>query len=298
MIDYNGVKFGINRMNRRRHFEEVWGMQQNHSLSNDYKQQNLRLPLVCFAVFVILIVSTFLARGREVQGDKTVRVSVEDPRPVAKAITTLEATQGWIITYEDPPYAYTGDIEDVTEKVRKDLDKFRPGEAPRVLIPRGGTLSFEYDAGQTNFPPDPAPIVQRLLAAYAASGGAGEFRIEQVDKIIHVIPSSIRDRSGRLTQLKSVLDAVIALPAKERTGLQTLEAVCAAISRTVHVRVVVGTVPVELFLRHKDQQRLTGRNARQLLVQLLQSVSNGAHLSWQLLYGPDVKMYALNIQVV
>lgn len=73
-----------------------------------------------------------------------VKISVEDPRPVAKAITLLESRFGWVITYEDPRYINPADLSDVTEKVRRDLHKFKPGKAPKVLIPKGGTLDFEY----------------------------------------------------------------------------------------------------------------------------------------------------------
>lgn len=272
-------------------------MQQSHPYSNYFKRQ-IVLSSVCFAVVSVFVGSGLVIRAREPQRNQKTNLSVEDSRPVAKAITILEATYGWVITYEDPPYAYAGDIDDITEKVRKDLDKFKPGQAPKVLIPKERTLSFEYDVGQTNLPSDPALVVQRLLDAHRASGGSGEFIIEKVDKIIHVIPSSIRDKSGKLTHTKPVLDAVIGLPAKQRNGLQTLQAMCDAISKAAHVRVVVGTVPIGLLVHHEDKKGVTFGKARQALVEFLQRLGNGVHFSWQLLYGPDAKMYALNIHVV
>src|SRR5438128_1413597 len=63
--------------------------------------------------------------------DEKVKISVEDPRPLATAITMLEARFRWIITYEDPRYTNLGDISDVTERVRRDLDKYKPGKAPK-----------------------------------------------------------------------------------------------------------------------------------------------------------------------
>src|SRR5712691_5723123 len=98
------------------------------------------LVLLCSAVAGILVIPGFTARGGGGLGKKVsqepvkVSLSVQDPRPVAKAIVMLEARYGWIVTYEDPRYAYADDIADVTEKVRNDLHKYREGEARRVLI--------------------------------------------------------------------------------------------------------------------------------------------------------------------
>ena len=264
------------------------------------------VPVVlCLAVLGIVIIPSFAARGRGAlrenasQEFKKVNLSVQDARPLAKAIVVLEAQYGWIITYEDPRYVYADDVDDVTEKVRRDLDKYPKGEAPKVLVPKGGELSFEYDVlSQTNLPRDPGAVVQRLLAAQAASGLSGTFRMEKRDEFIHVIPTAIKGRLGKLMPHKSVLDAVITLPAKERTGLQTLEALCSAVSKATQMRVVVGAVPFGLFLQHKDQQGVAGQKAREFLVQLLESIAKGKKLSWQLLYDPGMKIYALNIHVV
>ena len=53
-------------------------------------------------------------------------------RPVADAILKLEPLYGWAITYEDTPYVYDGDIEDVTSRVRKD----RKSASRRTADPR------------------------------------------------------------------------------------------------------------------------------------------------------------------
>src|SRR5215470_14748668 len=101
-------------------------------------------------------------------------LSVQDARPLAKAIEVLEGHYGLVITYEDPRYAHSSEISDVTLSVRRDLDKFKPGEAPRVLIPKGGTLALDYDVvSDAGRPGIRRAVVQELLRAYAASGNAG-----------------------------------------------------------------------------------------------------------------------------
>jgi hypothetical protein len=211
----------------------------------------------------------------------------------------LEGRYGWVITYEDPRYSYAGDIADVTEKVRRDLHKYRKGGAPRVLIPKGGELSFQYNVNrQTNLPINPGDVVQQLLDAQSASANAGRFRMEQHDKIIHVIPSAVNDRSGTLMPQQSILDTVVTLAEEERTALKTLESLCGSITRVTQTRVVVGSVPLGLFLQHKDRQRIVGKTAREVLVQLFKRIDNEIKLSWQVLYDPGTKMYVINIHMV
>lgn len=236
---------------------------------------------------------------QEGNSEEKVTISVEDGRPVATAIMMLEARFGWVITYEDPRYTNAGDISDVTEKVRRDLHKFKPGRAPKVLVPKGGPLVFEYDArGDSKHPPDPNVIVQGLLTAHDESGNAGRFRLVSGDRITHVVPAAIKDISGRVVLQTSLLDVTISIRAKERNGLRMLEALCAEVSKSVQLPVVVGTVPYGLFLQHKDNQGVLNMKARDVLVQLLKRAGKGMRLSWRLLYDPGMRMYALNIHPV
>src|SRR5690242_18095603 len=131
-------------------------MQANRSASIN-RQRMSRMLVVCFASIGLFILVISAARGRNSQGVSEIKLTVEDPRPVAKAIETLEGEYGWVITYEDPRYVHDSEVADVTLKVRRDLDQFKPGEAPKVFAPAGGLLEFTYDvAPNTNLPPDPA----------------------------------------------------------------------------------------------------------------------------------------------
>ena len=88
---------------------------------------------------------------------------------------------------------------------------------------------------------------------------------------------------------------MVTLSSNERTGLRTLEALMESVAKAAQVRIILGSVPLGLFLRHKDSEGAAGQPAREFLVQLLQRISPDRPLSWQLLYDPGLKMYALNI---
>jgi hypothetical protein len=271
-------------------------MQANQSSSIDRRRKN-RLPAaLCLAMIGLFILMGFAARGRGSQGMREVKLSVDDPRPVAKAIEMLEGKYGWVITYEDPRYAHDSEIADVTLKVRKDLAKYKPGDAPKVLVPKGGALEFTYDVmSDTKLPADPAMVVQKLLDAQAGCGTGGRFRLETRGRILHVIPTAIKNSAGELVHQESALDTIISLQQGEKTVLQKLENVCAAISRAINIPVVLGAVPDHWFRQFQDQQGATNQRARDILVDTFETMGYGTDLSWWLYYSPTDKRYLLHI---
>jgi len=244
-----------------------------------------------------IILSSQVDKSRLSTSNK-VHISIEDPRPLAQAIQTLEGRNGFVITYEDPRYIHSSEIEDVTEKVRRDLDKFEPGKAPRVLIPKGGVLSFDYDEALTWRSDYHLILVKQLIDANLAKGNAGRFRVEQQGAFIHVIPTATKNERGKVVAQASVLDAVISVPKAERSGMKTLEAICAAVSQVTGTRVEVVNAPLNAFLRYRNDEGITRKPARDALARILSKVGNGTPLSWRLLYDPTMKMYGLNIHVV
>ncbi|MFN7947559.1 MAG: hypothetical protein U0Z53_19575 [Blastocatellia bacterium] len=273
-------------------------MQAKQSLTANY-QRTIPILATCITIIGLFILMNSAARARSSQGMRQVKLSVEDPRPVAKLIEMLEEEYGWVITYEDPRYVYANDIEDVTLKVCRDLDKYKPGEAPKVLVPRGGILEFTYDvAPDTKLPTDPVVVVQRLLDAQAASSHGSRFRLEKSGIALHVVPAAIKNKEGKLVPQGSVLDTVISLPAGERTILQKLESLCGAISRATSIPVELGTIPDNWFSRRQNRQGATNQKARDILVNTFATMDHGANLSWQLFYGPGTRRYILNIHLV
>jgi len=269
-------------------------------LPNGNRHRGIRVLALMFLVVTgILTVATYAIRGRGMQANRKVKLSVQDPRPLAKAIETLESRSGWVITYEDPRYVNESEISDVTESVRKDPDQFKAGEAPKVLIPKGGALSIEYEVDPTtNKPADITLVVQQLLDAQSTSGNAGMFRLERNGEVIHVIPTAVKNTAGALTPQESVLDAVISLPAEDRTGMQLLDAICVSVSQATETRVVVGTIPLNLFVKRRTQRGAANQKARDVLATMLEDIKSGTNLSWRLFYDPGMRMYVLNIHQV
>lgn len=238
------------------------------------------------------------------QAAGTEHLSVNSGRPVAEGARELEKRYGWVITYEDPIYVNESEIDDVTLQVRRDLDKYKAGQAPKVLVPKGGSLAITFNlTSDDNTPVRPESVVQKLLEGNVAAGNGGSFRLEVSGPIIHVIPTAYKNNAGTLVPLQPVLDSLISIPAEERTGMQSLEALCAAVSEVTQTKVVVGTVGLNLFGGHSNQLGAKDEKARDFLLRLLENIRVAARLddtdlSWRLFFDPKDKFYALNIHGV
>jgi len=272
--------------------------------SQELRTNNPRSLRKLIAVLTLILIAalasiSWVRQGKAVQEIRKESLKVEGPRPMANAIEVLESRCRCPITYEDPRYVNSSEIDDVTAQVRRDLANYKTGEAPKVLIPKGGAISIEYnDSPASSELERTLMILRQLLDAHHANGNAGLFRFEIDGQLIHVVPTAIKNQAGQMAPQESFLDALITVPVQERRGLVTLQAICAAISQATKTKVIVGSVPMNLLAQHIGREGGKNQKARDLLLSLLEGSKRDAGLSWQLLYDPGMKIYALNIHQV
>jgi hypothetical protein len=226
-----------------------------------------------------------------------VTLTVAGSRPVAKAVENLIERYGYAITYEDPRYAYEGDLKDVAAQVRKDFDKYPSGRAPKTIVPKGGELTINYSTA------DPATILNELVQARAANGA--RFHVEQTDDYFHMVPTDRRDSQGNWEAHASVLNIPISLVPEDRTERETIQVICDVVSQNSDVRVVLGgkymfvTESIDEGANPKRPYRIGADNepARTVLLRALESVRKGTgeHLTWLMYYDFGIRKYALNV---
>ena len=224
-------------------------------------------------------------------------ITVQSGRPVAEAIEELETRYGWQITYEDPPYVHYSDITDVTDlgrpkvpvRSQSQLQAALQPENHRTLVPKGGSLTFTLPSAV----PDELGAVEALLKSYNESHRGFEFTVVQGASLLHVMPRKARGLSGNIEPVKPVLDTLITIEPKERTSYALLKEVCKQIFVSTNTNVVFGTVPINMLYNMKTSIGGSGRTARSILEQWI--LESQAPLSWQLLYEPSAKWFALNI---
>ncbi|MEM1201849.1 MAG: hypothetical protein AAGN66_01320 [Acidobacteriota bacterium] len=222
-------------------------------------------------------------------------LTIEDePRPLAAAIDRLQEQTGVVITYEDAPYTFEGDWADVTESVRKDLDQYARGSAPRVMIPRPGSLSV--DLPEALGPGDVPGLLEALLESHDRAGNAGRFRYEGQGDLYHVVPVSTRGRDASWGEVGALLDTPVTLPEAERSVMETLRDTLAAVHQQTGAKLSFGLIPRRLAVGVTLVTGATDEPARDVLVRTLEST--GLPLSWRLFYDPSMDGYFFNLSPV
>ncbi|HKW17748.1 MAG TPA: hypothetical protein VJO35_09595 [Terriglobales bacterium] len=218
------------------------------------------------------------------------------PRPVRDVILQWEKEYGWVITYEDPRLVYSGDVEDITKRVRRDV---MPGESidpsKRILSARERRISVAYTA--PNSPSDKTAQLEaaKRLADASATDGGNTFVVSQSTTRLHVLPGLVRDSDGQLQPSQPLLSTVISLPAGDRDGIAFLHQMCDALTTATGYRVFVGTIPTNDMAQFHTKAGYEGLPAGQILEDFLDSMPDGNGYTWALLFQKD---YALNIHRV
>ncbi len=228
----------------------------------------------------------------QAQGEVDDEIIVDDPRPVAKAAEILSAKYGYVVTYEDPEYQYEGDVREVTQEVAKSASPKN-----RVLVPAGGALTIRNLKGLAHI--DAAARGRAMVAAVIEAQGAepsqgGTFRIAESRGMIHIIPQKVRDANGEWVSARPVLDTIITIPQRTRSGLEMLREICEALSKKTGETVVLGAISLNAFSRIQVTNGADNVPAREVLSILLGA--SAAKMSWQLFYAPDLQWHVLNIR--
>jgi hypothetical protein len=273
---------------------------------------DVKLSLGAIMLVLIFCAAMLLDIDNYVNGQavRQMRLFIDDPRPLAKAAELLELRHGLQVTYEDAEYRYSGDVVDVTRRVVKPEYLKADSQLKKVFIPKGGSMDLTYEINAiTRKPDNPGLLIQSLLNAHRNYDYPGVFSSQQVGKTFHIAPSQVKNESGLFIATSSPLDTLISLPEGEQTGLNVLKLLCEEINkRWSGSKVVLGTVPINLLNQSKVVVRAANEPARTVLLRAfselrwsdpqVERLIPKKILSWQLFYGPDVKMYALNIHVV
>lgn len=232
------------------------------------------------------------------------QLSISDARPVAKAVEVLGDRHGLVITYEDPSYAFEGDLKDVTAAVSRSPVK----SGQRVLVPREGAMQLTYSVSPSTGKLEHADaLVRRVLDAHLATGAGSQFELVQQDDVFHVVPVMVKNSAGAWKATRSILETPITLPVQPRSGTQMVDAICGALS-AAKIRVVVGMAPESSLANNQVVEGGTNEPARDILSRTLKQLSEetGRRLGareerqyvWQLFFDPNARTYFLNLRLL
>jgi hypothetical protein len=249
--------------------------------------------------FLLLMLGALATSQAALNIQENMSLNINDPRPVAKAVRTLEDLCHCVVTYEDPRLINAAELKDITDELRGQRNQSQTVAVARIIVPKGGAFTVTYNPVRGREPQaNIESVLQEILKSHDREVGAGKFRIEKGKDVFHVIPIAVKNANGVFTSQTSVLDTKISLPMRERSGFQMLDAICRAVSNEQHKRLEVATAPMNLFLQNRTTLGFSNEKARDVLIKFLQNVDQSGRLSWQLLYEPGMKTYALNIHRV
>jgi hypothetical protein len=187
-----------------------------------------------FYLLALLALSGFLVRkSLTAQTAPVYQRLISSSRPLAEAANRLRHAYGKPVSYEDPVWAWPGEL--APTGINPD---------PRLLQgPVPLTFVMPTDVG-TN--PDASAVLAESLDEYHRATSGPRFQMLTSPLGMHIVPVQSRDDSGRMQPAKNPLDITVSIPAAERPPFGHIEAVIAAASSSANVPVSAG---IAMFAR-------------------------------------------------
>lgn len=217
--------------------------------------------------------------------DGSVTISVDDPRPLLRAVDELERLCACPVSYEGAPLESPDDLVDAT---------VRPVGGRRALYAKGGPLEVSQPLGAGDVADSAQAILLGLIDAHRQRGYPGQYSVQRDDYMWHVVPSLVRHRAGANVPVESALAASVTLAERQGQALELIREFVASLRETSGVNVTLGQVPTNLFVRAKGTIRADGERADLVLGRFLGTIA--PNLSWRLLYLPDSGTRILHIR--
>ncbi len=174
--------------------------------SEEIAMRNVFFPVLFLAALIVPCVA---------QDSLTVTSDERDlSRPISTLINEIRRRERVSITYEDPRYVNSTDIEDVTVEVSKgsDLDKTH---GPPILVPKGRPISFVYVPARMHKQNSAKATIERMLEEYVSLGGP-TFAVIGDGTRLHVVPREILDASSTRVHQGSILESRVNVPPAQR----------------------------------------------------------------------------------
>jgi hypothetical protein len=214
------------------------------------------------------------------EGEGSVHVVVEGPRPLAQALESLQQKYKWVVDYEDPQFLSKLDLTEAQG----------PG---KPMLPAGHQFKFDFPASGV----DEGNVLQSLVDAYDASDNPGKFELRKGESDqFYAVGTQARNLKGQLSPQHPLLDAPVTLVKRKRTVEETVKLICLRAGERQHIQVIIGILPRK-FTQYAPVE-VGGKQipARTLLLQALAATNR--RLYWRLLFDPNTKGYIFDVHAL
>jgi hypothetical protein len=249
---------------------------------------------------ILLVMLTFFA-GLTVAAQESVTIAsgTQDlSRPISALLDQLRQREKISVTYEDPRYSNSADIEDVTSSVARNISETEKKYGHRTLVPRGRPMTFVYARNELRTPEGVEATIARMLREYRMLGGP-TFGVVRDGSYLHVVPIDVLDAAGERVKQDSILNTIITIPPARRDGGQLIDAICDQVKKQTGYEIWVGTnAPSNNLAKFTTVEGIKSETAQTALENLLDKLALPNSFNWDLYYGPGEKAYALNFDYV
>jgi len=181
-------------------------------------------------------------------------------------------------------------------ELRRDLDQYPRGAAPKVLVPKKHRQTLALPATSSVGARDIALILQQLVQAQSAHTFGAHYRLEQAGHVFHIVPTEVRDRDGHWSHQASIFAAPISLPAQERPVIDTVNAICVAVGASSHTSVKLLMAPMLMLNNSRTVVGATNESGTSVLTRALTGMNE--KLTWRAGYFAQMDSYLLIISVI
>jgi hypothetical protein len=194
-------------------------------------------------ILTFVILAGCLASSGDAQDSVTISSDPKDlSRPISTLLDQLRKREKIAVTYEDPRYSNSADIQDVTSEVARNLSPAEEKFGRRILVPHGKAITFVYASQDMRSPEGAEAVIERLLREYQALGGQ-TFTVRRDGARLHVVPSDLSNAAGDRVKQESILDTVISIPPFKQyaTRLRSKRGTKLALAQACPVIIWLGT---------------------------------------------------------
>jgi hypothetical protein len=215
-------------------------------------------------------------------------------RSLPEAVDGLDKRYGYVITVETPPYVYEGDLQD--ERALRNPGSLSKSTAPPIWVAKGVPVSLNLPPAASVDRAGMSSIVRQLAQNGSKGDHGAHFRTEQEGDVFHIIPTEVRDRTGNWVAHTPLFDTRISIPTKERSMLDTVQAVCDALAAANHVSVRLLVYPLNTLHYTNSTVGASDEAARSVLTRALTGLDR--KLTWRVFYDIPMNSYLLSMLFV
>jgi len=225
--------------------------------------------------------------------NSSVTVTANAPLPLFQAISAIREAYGWQVSWEQAAgYSPFDVVDDTGPRWRASHPN-----AKGVTRPAGGLFTSTWpevrDLSVTSLKAD---VLAKLIQDYNSTDNPGRHTLRtDPDGQLAVVGTQVKDENGAFRQTTPLLDTPLSVEMQKRTVYDTVRTVLAALSAATGNRIIIMSVPTNLFRATEVEVGGNRVPARELLMEAL----SGTHrpLQYDFGYDPDAPVYILNVSM-